>query len=226
MKTAYMHSEEFSIMKELQLRAATVVELNEKIPIHIQSLRKLLASMQEEFTLTRKGYRKGSVLYAIDERLSRRVPYLKVPNENGTWVYRSLSELISAIGAETKGVKAAKFLPEAATRLLMIGARFHSLLEEMRNNGQDINNPSVVEALAKPILKDLRTLKVELKGHIDRLRNTLLLLEQLNQNDQFWDVSSLAKYFDFQIDADGQPIPQGDLHAVSDAFQLLSTFED
>lgn len=221
MKKPLIHTQESNIIAELQYQPLTVTQLSPMIPIHIQSLRTLLKQMENEGIIERRGFTKGSVRYAIKPEYRRRMPRIKrwhAALEH--YVYSGLDAFLGIIGTETNAMKAARFLPELCTKLLMVGFRYNAMIEEAKAMGIELT-PETIAERAKPMLKDLRSIKVELQGARSSLEALLFLYEQIANHPDFWDPVGLAGHYNHQVDDTGMPIPPVDMHSVVNAHNLI-----
>lgn len=190
----------------------TVKDLNTRLKQNEQTVRRTLSRLQEEKAIVKGPYIEGVKTFKLTKDVERQRPLLRRWDVNqNIWVFAGLETLLPAAFQPTKASIAANFLPQVASKLLMIGFKYNTLKEQHLD-------AEVLAQQTKPILKELRAVRAEFESHLQSLEQAIHLFKQIDANPEFWDIEHLSYHFNNQLNMDSELIPPVGNHEVIDTY--------
>lgn len=184
-------------------------ELSERLHYSLHSVRNTMDEMTRMGIVVKERPSK-EVTYSLTDQFKRDIPRIKSYNSNiEARVFIGLDSLLSTHNKKTAGINALMFLPELASKLLVIGLKAQKAYEIMDEKEQ------------KKLSRELKALKLEFNTHYSKLLNSYQIMLQLKNTEEFWELEGLRKHFDPQTDNNNIPIPPIDATQALTIYQQL-----
>lgn len=191
------------IIEALREENLTAQELADKFDISIAYVRNITDYLTTE-GVVKKEKDKRSIIYTLNPDFQRTFPRFKVENNRGNKGFGDLTHLINFHNKDTQAINALRNLPLIASRILMAGYKYSTLYQTIPNDSPAFDKQS------RPIKAELKLTRTELKSNISDIKRTLSILNELENNDDFWELNELKGYFDEQLNLQGQLLPKID----------------